>query len=138
VSIWRAIKAGWARFAAAFRHGYEQAMAEARARTQPAPDRDLVAAFEAFFASETYKDALAGVVQGAFADGVAASRTRIETILRAPGATTFVEIAVDLALGDATAAQAAAVLSRAEADAATRAGIIKSNLLESANAPTIH
>jgi hypothetical protein len=69
---------------------------------------------------------------------VAAERTRTSEILNAPGAATFLEIAVDLALGDATGAQAAAVLSRAEADAATRAGIIKSNPLESANAPTIH
>jgi hypothetical protein len=132
------LKSAWAKFSDAFRRGFEQARAESRASTQPAPDRDLAAAFEAFFACETYKDALAGVVQGAFADGVAAEKARIEAILQAPGAKTFPEIAVDLLLGPATGAQAAAVLSRAEADAASRVGIIKSNLIESANAPTLH
>jgi hypothetical protein len=112
-------------------------------RAQPPlapPNRDLAAEFQAFFASETYKAALAGVVQGAFADGVAAERTRTSEILNAPGAATFPEIAVDLLLGPATGAQAAAVLSRAEADAATRAGAIKSNILDraSADVPTLH
>jgi hypothetical protein len=136
--IGSAIKAAWTRFAAEFWRGFFPSAGRSSVRTQPARDRDLAAAFQAFFDSETYKAALAGVVRGAFADGEAAERTRTSEILNAPGAATFLEIAVDLALGDATAAQAAAVLSRAEADAATRAGIIKSNLLESANAPTIH
>ena len=70
-------------------------------------------------------------IRGAFDSGVAAERTRIEAILQAPGAKTFPDIAVDLVLGPATGEQAAKVLARADADAATRAGLIKSNLLES-------
>jgi hypothetical protein len=132
-------KAVWAKFTAAFWTGFEQARAQSRARTQPAPDRDLAAAFEAFFASETYKDALAGLIKAAFADGQNAEKARVTEILRAPGAATFLEIAVDLALGDATGAQAAAVLGRAEADAATRAGAIKSNILDRASSHvTLH
>ena len=133
-----AIKSASARFSDAFWRGFAEARAEARARTQPAPD--LAAAFAAYFASETYKAALAGVVQGAFADGVAAEKARIEAILRAPGAATFREIAMDLVLGPASSAQAVGVLARAEADAATRAGSIKSDLLERASSdqPTIH
>jgi hypothetical protein len=90
-----------------------------------------------FFESEAIKAALIDVVRGAYADGIQAERKRVETILQAPGASTFLEIAADLAVGPATAAQAAAVLARADADAATRAGLIKSNLLESA-ASTLH
>jgi hypothetical protein len=139
VSIGSAIKAAWAKFTAAFWTGFEQARAQSRARAQPAPDRDLAAAFEAFFASETYKDALAGLIKAAFADGQNAEKARVTEILRAPGAATFPEIAVDLALGDATGAQAAAVLGRAEADAATRAGAIKSNILDRASSHvTLH
>jgi hypothetical protein len=137
VSIGSAMKAAWTRFAADFRHGFERGLAESIA--QPAPDRNLSAAFQAFFDSEAYKSALSGVVRGAFADGVAAERTRTSEILNAPGAATFLEIAVDLALGDATGAQAAAVLARAEADAATLAGAIKSNILDRASSQvTLH
>ena len=109
-------------------------------RAQPPlapPNRDLAAEFQAFFASETYKDALAGVVQGAFNDGQNAEKSRVTEILQAPGAATFPEIATDLVLGPATGAQAAGVLARASNDAAIRAGLIKSNLLESA-ASTLH
>jgi hypothetical protein len=91
-----------------------------------------------FFASETYKDALAGLIKAAFADGQNAEKARVTEILQAPGASTFLEIAVDLALGNASGTQAAGVLARAEADAATRAAAIKSDLLESANVATLH
>jgi len=133
-------KAVWAKFTAAFWTGFEQARAQSRARAQPAPDRDLAAEFQAFFASETYKDALAGLIKAAFADGVAAEKARVTEILQAPGASgTFMEIAADLVLGPATAAQASAVLARAEADAATRAGAIKSNILDRASSHvTLH
>jgi hypothetical protein len=104
-------------------------------RAQPAP----LDAGHPFFESEDHKAVLAGIIQSALADGARAERTRISEILNAPGAATFLEIAVDLALGDATVAQAAAVLARAEADAATRAGAIKSNILERASSQvTLH
>jgi hypothetical protein len=104
-------------------------------RAQPAPlDAD-----HPYFESEAIKAALIDVVKGAYADGAAAERTRTSEILNAPGAATFLEIAVDLALGDATGAQAAAVLGRAEADAAVRAGAIKSNILDrSSSQVTVH
>jgi hypothetical protein len=110
VSVVGAIKAAWAKFAA-----------------------------DPFFQSEDYKTALAEVIKAAFADGENAEKARVAEILHAPGAATFLEIAVDLALGDATGAQAAAVLARAEADAATRAGAIKSNILDRASSQvTLH
>jgi hypothetical protein len=87
---------------------------------------------------EEVKATLAAAIRGAFDSGVAAEKARVAEVLQAPGAATFHEIAADLLLGDATAAQAVAVLSRAEADAATRAGAIKSDLLESANVATLH
>jgi hypothetical protein len=101
-------------------------------RTQPEP---LAAGHP--FESAAIKAALLDVVRGAYADGEAAERKRVTEILTAPGAKTFPEIAVDLALGPATGPQAAGVLARAEGDAATRAGAIRSNLLE-ANASTRH
>jgi hypothetical protein len=137
--MWSSLKSTMSRFGEAFWQGFYEARAESGATAQPAPDRDLAAAFEAFFASETYKDALAGLIKAAFADGQNAEKARVTEILRAPGAATFPEIAVDLALGDATGAQAAAVLGRAEADAATRAGAIKSNILDRASSHvTLH
>jgi hypothetical protein len=93
-------------------------------RAQPAPvDADIARQHE-------LNVALDRLVEKSFAAGVSVERARIAEILNAPGAATFLEIAVDLALGDATGAQAAAVLGRAEADAATRAGAIKSNILD--------
>ena len=70
--------------------------------------------------------------------GVSAEKSRTEAILTAPGAAIFPDLAADLLRGQATAAQAIQVLSRAENDAATRAATIKSNLIESSNASTIH
>jgi hypothetical protein len=87
---------------------------------------------------EQIKGELAALIRGAFDEGVQAERKRVTEILQAPGASTFLEIAVDLALGNASGTQAAGVLARAEADAATRAAAIKSNLLESANVATLH
>jgi hypothetical protein len=103
-------------------------------RAQPAP----LDAAHPYFESEAIKAALIYVVKGAYADGEAAERKRVTEILQVPGAATFPEIAMDLALGAATGAQAAAVLARAETDAAKRAALLKSSLLESANAPAIH
>jgi hypothetical protein len=130
VSIGSAIKAASARFADAFLARIRGSSSGIGTRAQPAPATP--------FESEAVKAALIDVVRAAYADGVAAERARTYEILNAPGAATFLEIAADLVLGPASSAQAARVLARAEADAATRAGIIKSNLLESANAPTIH
>jgi hypothetical protein len=92
------------------------------------------------FSEEEVKATLEAGLRGAFDAGRQAERDRIAAILQAPGASTFREIAMDLALGDATSAQAIAVLTRAETDAATRAGVIKSNLIEraSADVPTLH
>ncbi len=103
-------------------------------RPQPAP----LDAGQPSFESEPDKAALAGIVQSAYASGMAAERIRIEAILQAPGAATFPDIAIDLVLRPATGAQAAKVLARAESDAAARAAAIKSNLLESANIATLH
>jgi hypothetical protein len=88
--------------------------------------------------NETEVKASLAAIRGAYDAGVAAERTRIEAILQAPGASTFPDIAVDLVLGPATAAQAAGVLARAETDAAKRASLLKTSLLESANASAIH
>jgi hypothetical protein len=107
-------------------------------RPQPVP---LDAGHPLGESEEEVKATLAAAIRGAFDSGVAAEKARVTEILQAPGASgTFMEIAADLVLGPATAAQASAVLARAEADAATRAGAIKSNILEraSADAPTLH
>jgi hypothetical protein len=89
---------------------------------------------------EQVKASIAAALRGSYDAGMAAEKARVEAILQAPGAKTFPEIAADLVLGPASSAQAAGVLARAEADAATRAGIIKSNLLDraSADVPTLH
>jgi hypothetical protein len=118
-----------------FWSGFDAARASARAKAQPSP---LATALEEFFASAPFKDAIAALIKAAFEDGVQHERARIEAILTAPGAATFPEIAADLLRGPATGAQAIQVLERAEADAATRAAAIKSNMVESANAPTRH
>jgi hypothetical protein len=104
-------------------------------RAQPVP---LAAGHPLGESEEQIKAALAALIRGAFDEGVQAERKRVTEILQAPGASTFLEIAVDLALGNASGTQAAGVLARAEADAATRAAAIKSNLLESANVATLH
>ena len=106
-------------------------------RPQPVP---LDAGHPLGKSEEEVKATLAAAIRAAFDSGVGAEKARVAEVLQAPGAATFHEIAADLLLGDATATQAVAVLSRAEADAATRAGAIKSNILEraSADAPTLH
>jgi hypothetical protein len=131
------LKSAMSRFCEALWQSFYEARAESRAGAQSARSDAQPAQLDAghpFFESEAIKAALIDVVRGAYADGVQAERKRVETILQAPGASTFLEIAADLAVGPATAAQAAAVLARAEADAATRAAAIKSNLLESTRA----
>jgi hypothetical protein len=132
MSIARAIMSAWAKFAEAFWRGFDEARAQSGARAQPAPANP--------FESEAIKAALTDVVKGAYAEGGAAERKRVTEILTVPGASTFREIAMDLVLGPASSAQAVGVLTRAEADAPTRAGSIKSDLLERARSdqPTIH
>jgi hypothetical protein len=107
-----------------FWEGFDAARAEARAQTP------LAAALEEYFASAPFKAAIVGIIKASFEDGVSAERARVAAILNAPGAQTFSEIAMDLCLGSATSAQAVGVLERAQADAATRAGAIRSNMLE--------
>lgn len=105
-------------------------------RAQPAP---LASGHPFEGATEAeIKAALAAATRGAYDEGVSAEKARVCAILTAPGAATFPEIAMDLALGAATGAQSLAVLSRAGTDAAKRAALLKSSLLESANAPAIH
>jgi hypothetical protein len=116
--------------AAAFRHGYEAA----RAKAQP-PLAGFLGETE-----DEIKAMLAALIRAAHDEGVAAEKARVSAILTAPGAAMFPDLAADLVRGPATGAQAIAVLARAEADAATRAGLMKSNLLESASADvqTLH
>jgi hypothetical protein len=130
-----AIKAAWAEFIGSFWAGYDAA----RARAQPAlaPGNPFAGLSEDEIKAMIEPAMRAAYVEGV-AVGVTAERARVTEILQAPGAAHFLEIAVDLALGQATGEQAIQVLARAEADAATRAGIIKSNMVESANAPTRH
>jgi hypothetical protein len=129
-------RAVWAKFTAEFWRGFEQARDEARAKAQPAP---LDASpFDGMNVDEV-KIVLAAALRGSYDEGVAAEKARIEAILGCEGAKVFAEIAIDLLRGPATGAQAAAVLSRAEADAATRAGAIKSNILDRASSQvTLH
>jgi hypothetical protein len=134
VSVVGAIKSAWAKFSAEFWQSFYEARAESRAGAQPAPP----AAGHPFFESEAVKAALIDVVRAAFADGVAAEKARVEAILTAPAAAMFIDLAADLVRGPATAAQAAGVLARAETDAAKRASLLKTSLLESANASAIH
>jgi hypothetical protein len=91
-----------------------------------------------FFANEQVKASVSTIIAKAFEVGMSTEKARVSAILTAPGAATFPEIAMDLVRGPATCEQAMQVLERAEADAATRAATIKSNLLESSNASTIH
>jgi hypothetical protein len=105
-------------------------------RAQPAP----LAADNPFkgFSEEEVQATHAAAIHGAFDEGVSAEKARVGAILTTPNAAHFLDLAADLALGNATGAQAIAVLDRAEADAAKRATLLKSSPLESANAPTIH
>lgn len=129
--LFRRLKADAARFSGAFWTGFEQARAH---------DREFAGTpFEGLSVDEV-KATLAAAIRGAHDAGMAAEKRPFEEILQAPGASTFPELAIDLALGTATREQAAGVLARAETDAATRAGLMKSNLLDRAGAdvPTLH
>jgi hypothetical protein len=125
------------RIRAAFWEGFESARAEARARAQPAP----IAPGNAFdgMSVEEIKTVLAAALRGSYDEGVAAEKARVEAILAAPAAAIFPDLAADLVRGPATCEQAITVLARAEADAATRAGAIKSNILDRASSQvTLH
>jgi hypothetical protein len=123
-------------FADAFWRGFEAARMESAARTQPAP---LAAGHPLGESVEQIKATLAALIRGAFDEGVQAERKRIGEIMAVPGASRFAELAVDLAVGGATAAQVAAVLSRAEVNVQARLHPTESSPLESASSgPTIH
>jgi hypothetical protein len=111
VSIGSAIKAASARFVDAFWRGFAEARAESVARAQPAP---LGAGHPLGESEEQIKATTAALIRGASDEGVQAERKRIGEIMAVPGASRFAELAVDLAVGGATAAQVAAVLSRTE------------------------
>jgi hypothetical protein len=104
-------------------------------RPQPVP----LAADNPFkgFSEEEVKATLAAAIRGAFDEGVQAERKRIGEIMAVPGASRFAELAVDLAVGGATAAQVAAVLSRTEVNVQARIHPTESSPLESST-PTIH
>jgi hypothetical protein len=68
---------------------------------------------------------------------MSAERTRIAEILTVPGAAMSPMLAFELAVGGATAAQVAAVLSRTEVAVQTRLQPTESSALESAT-PTFH
>jgi hypothetical protein len=108
VSIGTAIMSAWAKFAAEFWRGFEEARAESRARAQSAR-------------SPAQTEASVDIhLARAFADGVLEERARIGEIMKLPGAGTFQHLAVDLAIGGATADQVGAVLARAEIDVLAR------------------
>lgn len=60
------LKAAW--------HCYDDVRAEARAKAQPSP---LAAALEEFFASKSFKAAIAEIIKGSFEDGVLHERARV-------------------------------------------------------------
>jgi hypothetical protein len=120
----------WAKFSSAFWEGFDSARAKA-----PAP-LDATHPFAALNETEA-KASISAAMRAAYDAGNAAEKARVAEILQAPNAAHFLELAVDLALGTATGAQAVAVLSRAETDAAKRATLLKSSPLE-ASAHTVH
>ena len=75
-----------------------------RPRAQPAP-------LDADIRQDEFKAALDRLVKSAVDSGVSAERKRIGEIMAVPGASRFAELAVDLAVGGATAAQVAMVIS---------------------------
>ena len=77
-------------------------------RAQPAP----LDANHPSFRTRNSRPCSPRLFEAAFADGRAAERKRVAEILHAPGAREFPQLAIDLALGDATAAQAAAIFAR--------------------------
>ena len=107
-------------------------------RAQPAP---LGAGHPLGESEEQIKATIAALIRGALDEGVQAERKRIGEIMAVPGASTFADLAVDLAIGGATAAQVAAVLSRTEVNVQARLHPTESSPLESASsgrAPTLH
>jgi hypothetical protein len=56
-----------------FWDGFDAARSEARAKAQT----PLAAALEAFFSSEPFKAAIAGIIKASFEDGVQSERARI-------------------------------------------------------------
>ena len=87
-----------------------------RPRAQPAP-------LDADIRQDEFKAALDRLVKSAVDSGVNAERARIGEIMAVPGASTFADLAVDLAIGGATAAQVAMVIARTEVKVARRACI---------------
>ena len=107
-----------------FWDGFDAARAEERAKAQPP-----LGYFQGLNEAQIIT-MIELAVRRARDEGVSAEKARVGAILTAPGAATFPEIAADLVLGPATGDQAVMVLARA--------GLIKSNLIESSNAPTRH
>jgi hypothetical protein len=101
---------------------------------QPAP---LDAGHPLGESEEQIKATIAARIRGAFDEGVQAERKRIGEIMAVPGAATFPDLAVDLAVGGATASQVAAVLSRTEVNVQARLHPTESSSLESST-PTLH
>ena len=90
-------------------------------------------------ASAAYKDALAGIIQSAFADGVQAERKRIAEVLNAPGVASYPLLAFELAIDGASVAQVSAVIARMEVAVQARIHPTESSPIESASSgPTIH
>jgi hypothetical protein len=100
--------------AEAFRHGYEQARAEARAKAQPPLG---------YFAGLNEAQIMTMIelaARRAHAAGAQAERTRIAEILKLPGAHRHPRLAASLALAEIISAdQAAQALAVAESDALT-------------------
>jgi len=67
--------------------------------------------------SDAYEDKLGWLVQLAYDIGARDERGRLASILNLPASASFPRLALKLALGDVTAAQAAQVLCDAETDA---------------------
>ena len=130
MSIVSAIKSAWGKFAAEFWRGCGEAWAESVARAQPA-----LAGHP--FEGQSEEEIKATLIRGTFDEGVQAERKRIGEIMAVPGASRFADLAVDLAVGGATAAQVAAVLSRTEVNVQARLHPTESSALESAT-PTLH
>ena len=109
-------RAAMAKFASAFWAGFEQDRAQSEARAQPAP---LTAGhpFEGMNVDEI-KTVLAAAIRGAHDEGAQAERKRMGEILTV--AATSPMLAFELAIGGATAAQVAAVLSRTEVNVQAR------------------
>jgi hypothetical protein len=119
--------------AAAFRHGYEQARAEAGARAQPAP----IAGHPLGETEDQIKSTIEAALRGAHDEGVSAERKRIAEVLQAPGVASYPLLAFELAIDGATPAQVAMVISRTEVAVQARLRPTESSPLESST-PTIH